>query len=203
MNESSPVNIESLPSAVQLRIDSICNRFEAAWLAGTPPHMEEFCNEELQGPYRSLLVQELILLDVDYRRRRSEVPGMDHYAALPAVNRSWLEKVIAPIVKSGQVTEAHVGMPGSSDDDYESEDVLHLGRYRVERRLGQGGFGVVYLAHDDELLRRVAIKVPHRSHFKLAEAYLNEARTVARLDHPHIVPVYDLGRNENYPCYIV
>jgi serine/threonine protein kinase len=39
-----------------------------------------------------------------------------------------------------------------------------VGRYRVEGLLGQGGFGRVYLAHDDQLRRRVAVKVPHRRH---------------------------------------
>src|SRR5271170_5181725 len=67
----------------------------------------------------------------------------------------------------------------------------HIGRYRVERVLGKGGFGIVYLAHDEQLQRPVAIKVPHRKLVDRPEAaavYLTEARTVANLDHPNIVP---------------
>ena len=82
----------------------------------------------------------------------------------------------------------------------------HVGRYRVEKVLGQGGFGLVYLAHDDQLQRLVAIKVPHRKLVdrpEAAEAYLTEARTVANLDHPHIVPVFDVGSTADCPCYVV
>lgn len=82
----------------------------------------------------------------------------------------------------------------------------HIGRYRVERVLGEGGFGLVYLAHDDQLQRRVAVKVPHPifvSRSAEAEAYLAEARTVAKLDHPNIVPVYDVGSDEEHSFFIV
>jgi serine/threonine protein kinase len=81
-----------------------------------------------------------------------------------------------------------------------------IGRYRVEKILGEGGFGIVYLAHDEQLHRPVAIKVPHArlvSRPEDAEAYLTEARTVANLDHPNIVPVYDVGGTEQFPCYVV
>jgi serine/threonine protein kinase/formylglycine-generating enzyme required for sulfatase activity len=81
-----------------------------------------------------------------------------------------------------------------------------IGRYRVERLLGFGGFGLVYLAHDDQLGRPIAIKVPHRtlvSRPEDAELYKVEARTVASLDHPNIVPVYDVGSTEDFPCFIV
>src|SRR5882757_6979982 len=81
-----------------------------------------------------------------------------------------------------------------------------IGRYRVEKILGQGGFGVVYLAHDDQLSRPVAIKVPHPNLIagpEDAKAYLTEARTVANLDHPNIVPVFDVGSTEDWPCFIV
>src|SRR5262249_10555922 len=82
----------------------------------------------------------------------------------------------------------------------------YLGRYRVTGQLGRGGFGVVYRGYDDDLRREVAIKVPHRHRIASpadVEAYLAEARILAGLDHPGIVPVYDLGRTEDGLCYVV
>jgi serine/threonine protein kinase/formylglycine-generating enzyme required for sulfatase activity len=82
----------------------------------------------------------------------------------------------------------------------------YIGRYRVEKLLGTGGFGLVYLAHDEKLQRAIAVKVPHRtlaSRPEDAKAYLSEARTIANLDHPNIVPVYDVGSTEDFPCYVV
>src|SRR5437764_10787724 len=62
------------------------------------------------------------------------------------------------------------------------------------------------MARDDKLNRTVAIKVPHRKLIARpedAEAYLTEAQNVANLDHPHIVPVYDVGSTAECPCFIV
>lgn len=81
-----------------------------------------------------------------------------------------------------------------------------IGRYRILSVLGKGGFGVVYLAHDEQLDRIVTLKVPHAkllSRLNLAELHMAEARTVAHLDHPGIVPVHDVGATEGYPCFIV
>ena len=86
------------------------------------------------------------------------------------------------------------------------DDPTQIGRYRVIRLLGKGGFGRVYLAHDDDLNRSVAIKVPRPervSRPKDIEAYLNEARILASLDHAHIVPVYDVGRTDDGLCFVV
>jgi eukaryotic-like serine/threonine-protein kinase len=85
-------------------------------------------------------------------------------------------------------------------------DLTKIGRYRIIRRLGQGGFGRVYLSHDDDLDRHVAIKVPNPERIAYpedVEAYLNEARILARLDHPNIVPVFDVGRTEDGLCFVV
>jgi serine/threonine protein kinase/formylglycine-generating enzyme required for sulfatase activity len=90
--------------------------------------------------------------------------------------------------------------------DAPPEVPARIGRYRVERVLGEGGFGVVYLGHDDELQRPVAIKVPQARRLEkpgVIETYLAEARILASLDHPHIVPVYDFGRTEDGGCFIV
>ena len=73
-------------------------------------------------------------------------------------------------------------------------------------QLGQGGFGRVYLARDDDLDRSVAIKVPNPERIAGTldiETYLAEARALAKLDHPHIVPVYDVGRTEAGLCFVV
>src|SRR2546421_3571044 len=81
-----------------------------------------------------------------------------------------------------------------------------VGRYRVEKVLGHGGFGVVYLAHDDQLGRPVAIKVPHAQRVSTpqdAQAYLAEASAVANLDHPNIVPVFDVGSTQEFPFFFV
>jgi len=76
----------------------------------------------------------------------------------------------------------------------------------VEGLLGKGSFGLVYLAQDEKLERPVAVKVPRKRLVNSAtdaEPYLAEARAAASVDHPHIVPVYDVGSADGFPCFIV
>jgi serine/threonine protein kinase/tetratricopeptide (TPR) repeat protein len=71
-----------------------------------------------------------------------------------------------------------------------------LGRFQLQRRLGRGAFGVVFLATDPQLGREVALKVPRPEALlspELRERFLREARTAAGLDHPNLVPVYEAG----------
>ncbi len=73
-----------------------------------------------------------------------------------------------------------------------------IGRFRPLRVLGKGGQGVVYLAHDPKLGREVAIKTLVRGG-RSAERLVNEARNVARLDHPGIVPLYEIEFAQDLP----
>jgi len=85
-----------------------------------------------------------------------------------------------------------------------------IGRYEVERLLGQGGMGRVYLARDTVLKRRVAIKtlrddlaLPPRVHEELVERMRHEAQAAAAVSHPHIVVLHDMGEDEKEGLYLV
>ena len=96
--------------------------------------------------------------------------------------------------------------PVEGSSGFSGGDDKKIGRYTILGRLGQGGFGRVYLAHDDDLDRPVAIKVPNPeriAHPEDVEAFLIEARILAKLDHPNIVPVYDVGRTADGLCFVV
>ena len=79
-----------------------------------------------------------------------------------------------------------------------------LGEYRILRRLGQGGMGVVYLAHQASLDREVALKLvrPEQLYFDGArERFQREVTTIAQLSHPGIVPVYAVGEEDGLPYF--
>lgn len=71
-----------------------------------------------------------------------------------------------------------------------------FGRYRIQKKLGQGGMGAVYLAHDTQLDRPVALKVPQfrdEEGREIIERFLREARAAAKIQHPNLCPIYDVG----------
>ncbi len=84
-----------------------------------------------------------------------------------------------------------------------SERRLVLGRYRLGERLGAGGFGVVWRAHDERLEREVAVKVVPSGGGQGEDARIQrEAVAAARLNHPGIVALYELGQDE-HSAYLV
>ncbi|MFM7159848.1 MAG: protein kinase domain-containing protein, partial [Planctomycetaceae bacterium] len=118
-----------------------------------------------------------------------DASSVHHRLGQPA---NLLETVIDPVVDDVSLKDDATGPP------------TMIGRFRVLRRLGRGGFGDVYLAHDPALDREVAIKVPKaRALVHLGQQWVHEARVVAQLDHPHIVPVYEVGSAPGVPAFIV
>jgi len=81
-----------------------------------------------------------------------------------------------------------------------------IGRYEVERELGRGGMAVVFLAHDPFMERQVAVKLlPRQFTFdaQFQARFQREARVIALLEHPAIVPVYDFGYSEEQPFIVM
>ena len=80
------------------------------------------------------------------------------------------------------------------------------GTYTIEGEIGRGGMGVVYRARDERLQRRVAIKVlPPELAFQeeIRARFTREAQTAAKLSHPHVVPIYDVGSNGDLVYFVM
>ncbi len=92
----------------------------------------------------------------------------------------------------------------SADGESQWEVPLRLGRYVIRELLGRGGMAPVYLAWDEHLGREVALKVlvPDAERTETRRVrFLREARALARLQHTHIVTVYDFGEEQGF-CYL-
>ena len=82
----------------------------------------------------------------------------------------------------------------------------HFGRYVVERILGSGGMGVVYLARDERLGRQVAMKLVHGQiarDVKFSDRFQREGQTLALLSHPHIVGMYDMVEEDGQAALVM
>jgi serine/threonine protein kinase len=180
MNETLPAEgDESLRRA--LHVDEVCDRFETAWQAagaGQAPRLEEFLGDA-PDPTRAALLRELIRVDVHHRCRRGEAPSPGDYGErFPSLAPAWL----------AEVTAAPARHRGRS-----------VGGYEILGELGRGGMGAVYKARQVSLNRVVALKMILAGEFASPEEvrrFRREAESVARLDHPNIVPIYEVGEED-------
>ena len=95
----------------------------------------------------------------------------------------------------------------ASSAEYEPAQELGatIGKYRILRLLGRGGMGTVYEGEDTELLRKVAIKFLPKALLSrpvVVGRFMREAQVAGRLNHPNIITIYDVARDE-HGCYIV
>ncbi len=85
------------------------------------------------------------------------------------------------------------------------EAPLRIGKYRIVGHVATGGFGAVYKGYDSILDRYVAIKIPKKEKLtgKRADDFINEARTMAKLEHHNIVPILEAGRDDSQNVFLV
>jgi tetratricopeptide (TPR) repeat protein len=188
MSDVSSRGDSPLSLSLARRINAVCNRFELAWQAGPQPRLEDFLGDTPE-PERSALLRELIALDIDYRRQAGENPTAEEYhARFPA---------LAPPTGASTVQDSPSPADGTADLRPGAAATTQAGRYQLGVEIGQGGMGAVLQAHDPELDRDLAIKVLRQELQDQPDAvqrFLEEARIAGRLQHPGLVPVYDLGR---------
>jgi len=192
---------------VDFVIDQLCDRLELAWQSGQRPTIESFLIDA-PAPDRNVLLYELVRLETALRQAAGETPDLSDYLTRFPNDASVIESAFGDAAvgnkSTGRESDPLDATTDHSSDSPELQSGLSvtvassdspgetIGRYRIVRILGEGAFGRVWLGFDEELRRSVAIKVPKPERFRGpqdAEAYLAEARTVASLDHPHIVPV--------------
>jgi len=96
-------------------------------------------------------------------------------------------------------------MADTSSPEFQTLQAALGGRYVLERELGRGGMGVVFLAREVALERPVAIKLlpPQLATPDLVARFLQEARTAARLAHPHIVPIHAVEQIGGLVCFVM
>jgi serine/threonine-protein kinase len=167
----------------ELRLDQACDHFEDLWRAGRRPAIEEFVTTA-PAPEQSALLQELVQLDVYYRRLSGEEPQTaDYHVRFPALDLTWLRGTVAVRAASSMPD-----VPG----------------YQILGVLGRGGMGIVYRALQTQLKRTVALKMLLAAEpvDRGAAARLRrEAEAVAQLHHPNIVQIYDVGEVEGRPYF--
>jgi tetratricopeptide (TPR) repeat protein/tRNA A-37 threonylcarbamoyl transferase component Bud32 len=180
----------------------------AHWSKGEPVLVEGYLekNPELQSDHEAVL--DLIYNEIVLRQSAGEEPGLAEY----------LQRFPHLSSDLGLLFEVHGAiergaMPGESQDlDYgqllpEPENsVPTVPGYEILCELGRGGMGVVYKVRDSKLERLVALKVvlagPHAS-TAARTRFLIEARAVARLQHPGIVQIFQVGEHEGMPFLVL
>jgi tetratricopeptide (TPR) repeat protein len=104
-----------------------------------------------------------------------------------------------------QDVTAEVGDADSSSTVPRRDELQNIGRFRLLKRIGRGGFGTVFEAYDPELDRMVALKVPRQELPETStefQRFTREARNASQLHHPSIVPIFDLCKVDSRICIV-
>ncbi|GAB5401869.1 MAG: serine/threonine-protein kinase [Aureliella sp.] len=178
---------KKIPIQTLERIDDLCAEFERKWQSDQPPMIESLLDGE---PEREVLLSELLALDIDYRRQRGEAPTQQEYLARFPDDRNAIQEALKEPLK-----------PTGAFEPPSAERIAELfPNLKSIELIGVGGMGAVYKARQEGLDRVIALKVLPEEFghdVKFALRFTREARTLAKLNHPNIVSVYEFGHNED------
>lgn len=179
----------------QYAVDQLCTRFESSLRAGESPSPEDYL-ESAPAACRPALLGELVALELDSHRREGK--SFDR--------RTFVER----FPDLAAVIDELLGEPRGGDEDEGCEtpfsvdpaDLPQVEGYNLIAEIGRGGMGVVYKARHRTLGRLVALKMILAGDFadeRHLTRFLDEGAILARLQHPHIVQVFDFGHQDGRP----
>lgn len=209
MRQEAPANSNEGNPVPPPAVGEARARFEQAWLANANPLLEEFL-DQVDADQRAPLLRELLGLEAELLQQKGIVPYLGSYLGRFPHHAEVVEDVLGPFVRTHhggqQGSEIQLGVPLPEEEPPPRPLPTVLPGYELIKLLGHGGMGIVYLARDQRLKRLVAIKMIRHgggSPVSLESRFRREAEAIARLQHPHIVQVFEVGNHQGIPYLVL
>ncbi|HVX16230.1 MAG TPA: protein kinase [Pirellulales bacterium] len=189
---------DSLQTTPVTRIDPLCRQFEASWRRGEKPSIE-LVLAQVPAVDRGPLFAELLRIELALRQESGESPRAWDYSDRFPEHAARIAEVMSQSTILPQ--DSATGTLGWQADKA-ARDLPEIPGYAIVGRVGRGGMGEVLEARHLALGRSVAIKLPLAEQgvsTSERERFVREAQAAARLRHPHICTVYEIGEVSGRP----